>query len=94
MNKKIEKIEFNPSDDANIWFGLMDVCKKTNQIIDVVNGIQGEEAEADPFVKELEAMKEIIKYIDWAEEITKHQVYCQAIDDIISRFKGRVKIIK
>ena len=94
MNKKIEKL----TEDDNT------LKMKINELIDVVNGMQGEitaiqnmllvltkceSQEPDPFVKELEEMK-----LPDNNKFFGVVGYNKAIDDIISKFKGRVKIIK
>lgn len=61
------------------------IIEKINELVDAVNEMQGESP--DSFVKELEEMKGSNSGEFW-------RVYDQAITDIISRFKGRVKMIK
>lgn len=61
------------------------IIEKINELVDAVNEMQG--GSPDSFVKELEEMKGSNSGEFW-------RVYDQAITDIISRFKGRVKMIK
>jgi hypothetical protein len=88
--KKIEKLNI---DECGHGWQMVRHYEKINELIDAVNEMQGESS--DPFVEELEGMKspEGMKIMSSMTD-KRHLYYNYAITDIISRFKGRVKIIK